>query len=204
MAYKTVRDIRAKFPIYARMDWDDLRAAAVYGLVAAAAYHDPARGLLSTYVYHNCKWKMKQALWTGPMGLRYTTGRNQICYQPMMEFANKFTRKLRLDRIYDHADNRQEEELSRGERMESKQWVRQRLWEIVDKMLSYREALIVKRRFVNQDTLEELAVQLGITRQRIQQIHDKAMRRLRMLANRDPAAWSRLEAASRLPIEGDD
>ena len=53
------------------------------------------------------------------------------------------------------------------------------LWDICQKYLSDRENVIIKERFRNEKTLQQIADQQGISRDRVRQLENKALSRLR-------------------------
>ena len=111
----------------------------------------------------------RKTCWTRPVDLDSTAHRSGPSY------AGKSTDETLKDRLVDRALERADDALIRFEREGL-------AWKILE-CLSLRDRDIVVRRFADDETLEEIGHRYGLSRERVRQLQNRALEKMRRAAN---------------------
>ena len=170
--------IRKKI-VLGHYEFDDLLQEAVTGVLTYAHNYDPERGSFSTYVYRSAyNWLVQ----------RVFVADNCNCRRVNQETVslNRVVRYARSSATADHADVELMDLIPSKDDTEHdvmRVLDTERALALMDEKLKPKEAYVLRRLLVDDDmpTLEAVAAELGLSRERIRQLKESGLRRLRIL-----------------------
>jgi RNA polymerase sigma factor (sigma-70 family) len=155
-------------------DLCDVFQAGVGGLLRAAELYDPAQGAFSTYAVHWIRRHIRYALRSGGLVAVPRTAR-----------ARPGVSQLRQERGLELPEGRAgaQEETDRADEREAGR----RLLQSVLATLPARDARVLRRHYMDGLSMEEVAAELGLSRQRVCQLARRALQKARQAAARATA-----------------
>lgn len=155
----------------------DLCQEGVLGLIRAVCFYDPSRGVkLSTYawasVHRTISCYLLEKLWfkIGPYRSKYNPAERvkffSDCWTPRDRTGDNQEFDVHDYRQPDPDDSFLDEQ-------------RQKIFLMLFLILSKRSAYIIRRYIIDEQSLDSISKELGVSKERIRQLKEKAMNRLR-------------------------
>lgn len=162
------------------VDFDDLVSEGSLGLMQAVDRFDPSLGKFSTYAVFWIRQKLNRALSNHSRTIRLpcyvVTALNKAGWQPEGNKTLEHAASVRCESL-DSEEAREVAAPNKDDKPE--QTVLAALQDALF-TLPKRDRYIISQRFFQDKTLEEVGTQLGLTRERVRQLQNRALKRLRI------------------------
>lgn len=162
-----------------KYELDDIVQEALYGVLVHADKYDPARGMLSTFVDRVAKTWVWQRIFVCGQYAKRRINNETISLNETVHCYRRFGSggDMDVERI-DLIPGDEDTEYEATVRAEA-----DRVWAAAEKVLSEKELRVLRGRYRDEETLEQIGSAIGLTRSRAGQIDEIAIGKLKMALN---------------------